>query len=174
MWRRRRPELLTKTERRVMDATVALYEAFMGLPVEHPDDGRDFVDALHRIQDLVLSRPGRRQLNPALARLARLRGSPWGNGNATAVREAQEAAVGADRINWELWRAYGRGAEAGKALADALQRPPGGVSANVPERSRRGQAPTNAPPAPPPASSPPPPIGHYVPKRERWPWSSGD
>ena len=44
-------------------------------------------------------------------------------GKATARREAHGAAVEADRISRELFRAYERGAEVAKALADALKRP---------------------------------------------------
>ena len=55
--------MFTAEEKRVIDLTVELVNAFAILPKEHPQDMDEFVAAIHRIQDMVLSRPGRREIN---------------------------------------------------------------------------------------------------------------
>lgn len=59
VWRHR--TVLTEGEQAAMDATVKLWEAFCALPHEREGDTAEFVAALHRIQDLILMRPGRRE-----------------------------------------------------------------------------------------------------------------
>ena len=54
---------LTQDERRVADMTADVVNAYWELPVEHPSDRGEFVAAIHRVQDLILARPGRRELN---------------------------------------------------------------------------------------------------------------
>ena len=54
--------MLTDAEQRVLDLTVELVKEFCALPEEHSSDKPEFVMAIHRIQDMVLSRPARRTL----------------------------------------------------------------------------------------------------------------
>ena len=56
----------TEQEVRVLDMTVELVAEFCALPVEHPTDGAEFCQAMHVLQTLVLSRPGRRHYNAAV------------------------------------------------------------------------------------------------------------
>ena len=51
---------LSAGEHKVLHLSTDLYNAFCDLPNEHSSDIVEFVAALHRIQDLVYSRPGRR------------------------------------------------------------------------------------------------------------------
>ena len=53
----------TAQEKKVLILTVALVKAFEALPKEHPMERAEFVSAIHRIQDLVIARPGSRILN---------------------------------------------------------------------------------------------------------------
>ncbi|ARA83755.1 hypothetical protein PLA107_005695 [Pseudomonas amygdali pv. lachrymans str. M301315] len=39
------------------------WNAYLTLPVEHPMDQQEFCTAIHRCQDMVLARSGRRSLN---------------------------------------------------------------------------------------------------------------
>ena len=55
--------MLTDAEQHVLDLTVELVNAFWALPDEHPSDKPEFVMVIHRMQDMVLSRPARRWLN---------------------------------------------------------------------------------------------------------------
>ncbi len=54
---------MTEQEKAVIDATIVLWNTFCALPVEHPDDATEVRHAVHLIQDKVLARPSRRQLN---------------------------------------------------------------------------------------------------------------
>lgn len=40
-----------------------VWNAYLALPVEHPLDQQEFCTAIHRCQDMVLARSGRRELN---------------------------------------------------------------------------------------------------------------
>ena len=51
---------LTEEEGEVMDALVGAVESFDELPSQHPDEQRDFYDAIHRCQDLLAVRAMRR------------------------------------------------------------------------------------------------------------------
>ena len=51
---------LTTKEQECMDHLLAAYNAFLELKTEHPDDLSVFVDALHRLQDLLAVRIARR------------------------------------------------------------------------------------------------------------------
>jgi hypothetical protein len=53
---------LTGAEREALDALAAAWNAFMHLPAEHADDQLEFRQAIHRAQNIVLSRPTRRAL----------------------------------------------------------------------------------------------------------------
>jgi hypothetical protein len=52
---------LTKAEGRVMDALCDAANAFGDLPHQHPSEDADFVNAIHRCQDLLAIRVARRQ-----------------------------------------------------------------------------------------------------------------
>ena len=54
---------LTQDERKVVDMTADVVNAYWELPVEHPSDRGEFVAAIHHVQDLILARPGRREFN---------------------------------------------------------------------------------------------------------------
>lgn len=54
---------MTEQEKAVIDASVALWNAFCALPIEHPDDVTEVRHAVHLIQDKVLARPARREMN---------------------------------------------------------------------------------------------------------------
>ena len=51
---------LTPREEKCLHHLSASYGVFLDLPIQHPDDMRDFVDAVHRIQDLIAMRIARR------------------------------------------------------------------------------------------------------------------
>ena len=53
---------MTEEERDVLELTVELTNTFSALPVEHPSDQEEFTHAIHRIQDMILSRPARRDM----------------------------------------------------------------------------------------------------------------
>jgi hypothetical protein len=53
---------LTAVERRALDALAVAWNEFVCLPVEHPDDQLEFRQAIHRAQNIVLSRPTRRAM----------------------------------------------------------------------------------------------------------------
>ena len=54
---------LTDDERAIAILLGKAWDAFLRLPVEHGDDLAEFRHAIHRAQDMVLARPGRRQIN---------------------------------------------------------------------------------------------------------------
>ena len=54
----------TPQELALMGQTVDLYREYCELPPQHPDDGREFVAALHQIQLLIQKRPGFRIMYP--------------------------------------------------------------------------------------------------------------
>jgi hypothetical protein len=51
---------LTQDEREVMDRLMDAFRLFHRLTKEHPDELRDFVDGLHRCQDVLAVRVCRR------------------------------------------------------------------------------------------------------------------
>ncbi len=51
---------LTPGEQMVMDKLIECYAAFLKLDREHPDEMRDFVDGIHRIQGVLAMRIVRR------------------------------------------------------------------------------------------------------------------
>lgn len=53
---------MTPDEETVVTALAEAWNAFMHLPIEHPDDQLEFRQAIHRAQNIVLSRPTRRAL----------------------------------------------------------------------------------------------------------------
>jgi hypothetical protein len=55
-----REDGLTKEEGLVADALCDAANAFGALPVQHPDEPRDFSDAIHRLRDLLAMRIARR------------------------------------------------------------------------------------------------------------------
>jgi hypothetical protein len=54
---------LSDDERRLTLLLAEVWDLFMSLPVEHPMDRDEFCRGVHQLQDKVLSRPGRRQVN---------------------------------------------------------------------------------------------------------------
>ena len=52
----------TDAEHEVLNSTVELVNRFCALPELHPADKDDFIFLIHRIQDMVLSRPYKREL----------------------------------------------------------------------------------------------------------------
>lgn len=56
---------LTPAEVAIIAQTSALSTAYFALPVEHPNARSEFVIAMHRIQDLIASRPVWRAINAA-------------------------------------------------------------------------------------------------------------
>ena len=52
---------LTKTEQKTMDALVVAVNEFSSLDRQHPDELRDFVDSIHRLQDILAVRIARRK-----------------------------------------------------------------------------------------------------------------
>jgi hypothetical protein len=55
-------EALTEQERKVLDGLAAAWNAFVELPIEHPDDQTEFRHGIHSLQMMILSRPTRRHL----------------------------------------------------------------------------------------------------------------
>lgn len=56
-----RDDGLTKEEGEVMDSLISAAQGFARLPVQHPDEARDFCDAIHRGQDMLAVRVARRE-----------------------------------------------------------------------------------------------------------------
>jgi hypothetical protein len=54
---------VTDEEKAVVLLLAEAWNAFLKLPVEHPDDTAEFRHAIHAAQDRVLSRSGRREMN---------------------------------------------------------------------------------------------------------------
>lgn len=54
---------LTEQEAKVATMLGAVWDEYLKLPIEHPLDQGEFCMAIHRAQDMVLARPGRRALN---------------------------------------------------------------------------------------------------------------
>lgn len=52
---------LTDSEQKVMDALVLAFNEFAKIERQHPDEMRDFTDAIHRAQDLLAVRIARRE-----------------------------------------------------------------------------------------------------------------
>jgi len=51
---------LTQDEQVVMDNIIETYNAFCKLERQHPDEGRDFTDAVHKMQSILALRIARR------------------------------------------------------------------------------------------------------------------
>lgn len=52
----------TPSEQAVLCALASAWNAFLDLPVEHPDDQTDFRQVIHRAQLMIMARPTRRLL----------------------------------------------------------------------------------------------------------------
>lgn len=63
-----RDDGLTDAEGEVMDALCEAWEAFAGLPVEHPSEQDEFVAGVHRLQDILACRIARREFPAGWAR----------------------------------------------------------------------------------------------------------
>ncbi len=55
--------MLTEQERLVVTKLAEVWNEYVKLPREHPDDDDEFRESMHRAQLLVLARPGRREFN---------------------------------------------------------------------------------------------------------------
>jgi len=56
------PSLLSAEEMRVVVLLARVWDAFMKLPLEHPDHQTEFRMAIHRAQYIILSRPALREV----------------------------------------------------------------------------------------------------------------
>lgn len=54
---------MTDAERAIVLALGRVWDDYLLLPVEHPNDREEFLRAIHAAQEKVLARPARRQLN---------------------------------------------------------------------------------------------------------------
>lgn len=54
---------MTPAEKRVFDALVKAWNEFVMLPIEHQDDVTEFRHGIHHLQDKILARPARREIN---------------------------------------------------------------------------------------------------------------
>ena len=54
---------MTNEERGLVLDLADVWNAYFKLPVEHPMDRDEFCTLIHRCQDMLLARPGRRDLN---------------------------------------------------------------------------------------------------------------
>lgn len=54
---------LTEQEAKVATMLGDAWDEYLKLPIEHPLEQHEFCMAIHRVQDMVLARPGRRALN---------------------------------------------------------------------------------------------------------------
>ena len=110
-------DLLTSGERATLERLTEAWNAFLALPSEHADDRAEFRHGLHRLQDLVLSRPARRALlaasdpgererrcgsQPILARAGETLTCPNGHPVADIVRDIRVGDVGVAEMfaNW--------------------------------------------------------------------------
>lgn len=55
--------MLTEQERTVVNKLVEVWNEYVKLPREHPDDDDEFRGSIHRAQLQILARPGRREYN---------------------------------------------------------------------------------------------------------------
>lgn len=54
---------LTTQEKCVVEALAQAWNEFLVLPTEHSDDITEFRHGIHSLQEKVLARPGRREIN---------------------------------------------------------------------------------------------------------------
>ena len=57
---------MTEQEKGILKALADVWNLFMDLPEEHPDDRNDFRYHIHRLQDMVAARPALRSYNRIL------------------------------------------------------------------------------------------------------------
>ena len=70
-----REDGLSEEEGEVMDALIEAVMAFDALELQHPDEQRDFYDAIHRAQDLLAVRVCRRNFPEGWVTLGTATGS---------------------------------------------------------------------------------------------------
>lgn len=58
--------IVTDEERAVAVALADAWNAYLKLPIEHPNEQPEFCAAIHACQNIVLSRAGRRAINGSL------------------------------------------------------------------------------------------------------------
>ena len=54
--------ILTDEERRILDLTADVWNAFCELPVQHPNDTTELGLVIHDLQRFILARPGEREI----------------------------------------------------------------------------------------------------------------
>ena len=54
---------MTEDEKAVVLHLAAAWNAFLRLPIEHPDDQTEFRQVIHTAQNQILGRCGRREMN---------------------------------------------------------------------------------------------------------------
>jgi hypothetical protein len=57
---------MDEAEKRVLDLSGDLWNRFLQLPVQHPDDQNEFRHHLHALQNIILARPAHRGLKNQL------------------------------------------------------------------------------------------------------------
>ena len=55
--------MMTDEERRLLDLTVDVWNGFVALPAQHPEELHEMGHAIHRVQHLIMVRPTRRAEN---------------------------------------------------------------------------------------------------------------
>ena len=53
---------LTPKEKAILEKTSELWNMLVSLPGDHPDDISEFRLYIHRVQDMIMARPTRRQM----------------------------------------------------------------------------------------------------------------
>lgn len=57
---------VTEQEKKILDMTGEVWNAFLTLPVEHPSDRDEFMRNIHALQNIILSRSAYRVLKQSL------------------------------------------------------------------------------------------------------------
>lgn len=55
--------IMTDKEKAVIQALIEAWNRYIELPNEHPDDHTEFRHGIHRLQEKIMARPGRREFN---------------------------------------------------------------------------------------------------------------
>lgn len=58
--------MLTPAEKLLVEELGLIWNRFLALPNEHPNEQPEFCQAIHLCQNMILARPGRREINPEL------------------------------------------------------------------------------------------------------------
>lgn len=66
---------ITQQEAAIAQRLGDLWTEYLQMPVEHPTESREFCDAIHRCQDMILARAGRRAFHAKFKTAEDARGS---------------------------------------------------------------------------------------------------